>query len=358
MEPQRKKQQKGQFYTTRSAYILEDMPLPPSTISRIIEPFAGKGDLIQWIRDNGCLIPIEAYDIDPQDTTTIYRDTLMNPPDYTDAWVITNPPYLARNKSEDKRLYDVYHTNDLYKCFLHSICCSNKNKGCLGGIIIIPAGFFFSPRDMDTRCRNEFLSKYRIIHVRYFEETVFYDTTTTIVAIAFERSYQPLTEQNIVWELLPSKEKKTFYLSAQHHWIIGGEIYSLPTIANVSIRRHVEGLPLRENEQQTHILLNALDSGRKDGGRISLTYKPNYVYPAKDCSRTFASLRITGRVLSESEQEELCIRFNAWLEEKRKETWSLFLPQFRESKEYARKRIPFELVYRIVLYLLIGMVTT
>jgi len=45
-------------------------------------------------------------------------------------------------------------------------------------------------------------------------------------------------------------------------------------------------------------------------------------------------------------------RFNEYIEQKRSDTWSLFLPQFRESKEYARKRIPFELAYRIICHLI------
>ena len=32
---------------------------------------------------------------------------------------------------------------------------------CMGGIIIIPAGFFFSPRDVDVRCRDAFMKKYK-----------------------------------------------------------------------------------------------------------------------------------------------------------------------------------------------------
>ena len=55
--------------------------------------------------------------------------------------------------------------------------------------------------------------------------------------------------------------------------------------------------------------------------------------------------------LTEDEQINLCLKFNEFIEKKREETWSLFLPQFRESKEYARKRIPFELVYNIILHL-------
>ena len=46
------KKSRGQFYTTHSAYILDGFPAPPSDVGRIVEPFAGKGDLMDWIKSN------------------------------------------------------------------------------------------------------------------------------------------------------------------------------------------------------------------------------------------------------------------------------------------------------------------
>lgn len=346
--PHAEKKKKGQFYTTRSSYILDGFPAPPNDVRCIMEPFAGKGDLLEWVQKTGSTVPMEAYDIDPKCPYVEQRDTLTNPPNYADTWILTNPPYLARNKSDKKELYDQYDTNDLYKCFLTSVVQQNN---CRGGIVIIPAGFFFSPRDIDVRCRNEFMKHFRITMVKYFEETVFVDTTTTIVAFSFEKSPVELCEQAVEWWMLPSNTKKVFTMSAENDWIIGGDIYCLAVPESIAVRRHVEGQPLKKGEQQTFMTLNALDSGSQEG-RIGLSYRQGYVYPAKDCSRTYATLRITGRMLSEEEQIRLCEAFNAFLEQKREETWSLFLPQFRESKEYARKRIPFELAYRIVLHLI------
>jgi len=342
------KKNRGQFYTTNAAYILDGLPLPPPDVRRIVEPFAGKGDLMEWLRKSGCTLEVDAYDIDPNATHIQERDTLTNPPDYANAWVVTNPPYLARNKSTDKSVFDLYDTNDLYKCFITSVVRQNN---CRGGIFIIPAGFFFSPRDIDVRCRDAFLRTHRITKVKYFEESVFDDTTTTIVAVAFEKSAVDLDEQDVEWVMMPSNVRRVFNMSSSHKWIIGGDIYSLSMPDNISVRRYVEGQALRANEQQLHITLSALDSGTKDG-RIRLAYKAGYIYPAKECSRTYASLRITGRTLTESEQIQLCHEFNAFIEQKRDESWSLFLPQFRESKEYARKRMPFELAYRIVLHMI------
>ena len=169
---------RGQFYTTNYEYILEGFQQPPETARCVIEPFAGKGDLLNWIKSD---IRIEAYDIEPKRGDIIERDTLLNPPNYQDAWVLTNPPYLARNKNEDKAVYEKYETNDLYKCFLNTLI------GCSGGILIIPAGFFLSPRDIDVRCRDNFMKNYKITKVKYFEEQVFEDTTTTVVAFTFEK---------------------------------------------------------------------------------------------------------------------------------------------------------------------------
>lgn len=344
------KKMKGQFYTVASSYILELLPMPPPTARCVIEPFAGKGDLVDWLVKNGNTLPVEQYDIDPKKEGIIQRDTLLDPPSYKDAWVLTNPPYLARNKSDKKELYDKYDTNDLYKCFITSL---TQQEPCAGGIFIIPAGFFLSPRDLDVRCRNNFLSKYKLLKVKYFEETVFPDTTTTVVAFAFEKSPTVLTEQTVDWITLPSMLKRTFKMTAENDWIIGGDIYKLPAPvgSRVRVRRHVEGQTLKDGEQRTSMTLCALDSGTKDG-RICLEYKEDYVYPAKECSRTYATLCVQGKTLSAEDQKKICSEFNALVEKKRTETWSLFLPQFRESKEYARKRIPFELAYTIVLHLI------
>lgn len=342
------KKMKGQFYTVNSSYILDGLSMPPKSSRCIIEPFAGKGDLLEWLVKNNNTLPIEMYDIEPKKDGVIQRDTLTNPPNYKDSWILTNPPYLARNKSHKKDIFDKYDTNDLYKCFITSL---TQQEACAGGIFIIPAGFFLSPRHIDVRCRNDFLSKYKLIKVKYFEETVFPDTSTTVVAFAFEKSPVLLKEQSVEWISLPSGHKRIFNMSKENDWIIGGDIYKLSVPTGVKVRRHVEGQKLDDGEQRTSMTVSALDSGTKDG-RICLEYKEGYVYPAKECSRTYATLCIKGKTLSSEEQKKICLEFNTLIEKKRCETWSLFLPQYRESKEYARKRIPFELVYTIVLHLI------
>jgi hypothetical protein len=331
------KKSRGQFYTTNYEYILDGFLQPPSNARCVIEPFAGKGHLLNWLKTE---LPIEAYDIEPKKEGITERDTLLNPPDYKDAWIITNPPYLARNKNANKQIYDKYQTNDLYKCFLKTL------NECCGGILIIPSGFFLSPRNIDVECRNLFLSQFRILKIKYFEEQVFADTSVTVVAFQFEKSKSSLTFQNVEWIHLPSSDSKIFEMRAEYGWIVGGEIYELS--GTTKVRRHIEGHPLKDGEQQTYITLHVLDSGSSNG-RIGMIYHEGYVYPAKESDRSVATLRVQGRTLTKEQQEKLCEQFNEFIDQKRDETWSLFLPQYRE---YGRKRIPFELAYTILSHLI------
>lgn len=339
----------GQFYTTNCDYILEGFDGPPKGIRCIIEPFVGEGHLVQWIQRKFKDVKIEYYDIDPKFKGTMYRDTLKSPPDYENTWVLTNPPFLARNKHKNKQLYDKYNTNDLYKCFLWSLI---HQDNCVGGILIIPSGFFLSARDVDTFCRAEFMKRFVITRVKYFEERVFEDTSTTIVAFQFQRTRNNMDVQDIPWVFLPSNERRSFQMNSASKWMVGGDIYNLPVNTNIRIFRHVQDTALKENEQQTFLTLRTLDSG-KETGRIALEFKPYYIYPAKESSRSYATLRIKGKILSNEEQIALSVKFNQFLEQKRQETCSLFLPQFRESKEYARKRLPFTLAYHILSHLLL-----
>lgn len=175
----------GQFYTTNQEYILQGLKIPDNIIN-IIEPFAGNGDLLDFINkereNNKVNYTIECYDIEPTKNNIIKKDTLKDPPNYKNKFIITNPPYLARNKSKDKSMFDKYDVNDLYKCVIKDILTNT----CLGGIIIIPLNFWSSIRVSDIELRKVFLDKYDIILLNIFEESVFSDTTYTICSFQFE----------------------------------------------------------------------------------------------------------------------------------------------------------------------------
>ena len=188
------KKKYGQFFTTNYEYILQNTFIP-NNVETIIEPFVGNGDLLKFVKKDD--YKIECYDIEPKMANTIKRDTILETPDYVNKFVLTNPPYLARNKCKNKTLFDKYGVNDLYKCFIKELI-TNK---CLGGIVIIPLNFWCSIRKMDLELRRDFCNVYDILLMNIFEEKVFDDTTYTICSFQFQQIYKNQTIQTAYFYL-------------------------------------------------------------------------------------------------------------------------------------------------------------
>ena len=221
-----KKKKLGQFFTTNHEYILRDMKISP-TIKNIIEPFCGDGDLVSFIKSQS-KAKIECYDIDPKKDFITKRDTIKNPPNYNRKYVITNPPYLARNKSDTKELFDQYDCNDLYKCFIKELCSNH----CIGGIIIVPLNFWCSIRKNDIDLRRLFLQEYNVMLINIFEEKVFEDTSYTVCSFQFERKEKDNEEKEekmININIYPSVKNIKTVLKESNNYMIGGDIYHLDT---------------------------------------------------------------------------------------------------------------------------------
>ena len=88
------KKELGQFMTTNYAYILQNLKIPEN-IKNVIEPFAGNGDLIEFVKSHTQKYNIECYDIEPKKEFIIKKDTFLSPPNYNNFYVVTNPPFLS-----------------------------------------------------------------------------------------------------------------------------------------------------------------------------------------------------------------------------------------------------------------------
>jgi len=345
-EEKESKQILGQFYTTNQEYILKGMKIPDN-VKNIIEPFTGNGDLLAFIEKeqekNNIKYNIECYDIEPKKQDTIKQDTIKNPPDYKNKFLITNPPYLARNKSKNKSLFDKYNVNDLYKCVIKEIL----TNVCLGGIFIIPLNFWSSIRLADIELRKAFLEKYDIILLNIFEETVFDDTTYTICSFQFEFKKNN-NELNII--IYPSKTLIKTNLNDNNNYMIGGEIYNLKLKNTYKITRLTKKNKAKSN---TNILVKCIDDNKNNQIGLSIVEdKDIYVdNTPNQTARTYATLIIEPKI-EKDKQKQLVAKFNKYLEEHRKKYNSLFLTNYRESKDIARKRISFDLVYSITEYIL------
>jgi hypothetical protein len=333
----------GQFYTTNQEYILQGMKIPEN-VRYVIEPFTGNGDLISFIEKFDHVLKTEYYDIDPKKDFITQKDTLDFPPDYTNKYVITNPPYLARNKSTNKYLFDKYDVNDLYKCLIKELLI-NKS---IGGILIVPLNFWSSIRISDIKLRKLFLSVYDIIKINIFEEQVFNDTSYTVCSFQFEPKTRDINLIQI--KVYPSNINITTELNKKNNYMIGGEIYNLPTKKQYKITRLTSKNVEKKN---TNIIVKCIDDNKNDKIRLSFVDDENiYVdNTPNQTSRTYATLIIEPEINSDK-QQELVFKFNEFLNKHRETYNSLFLTNYRESKDIARKRISFDLVYSITEYIL------
>jgi hypothetical protein len=331
------KAQLGQFYTTNSEYILQGLTIPKK-VKHIIEPFAGKGDLLP----NSLEYFLECYDIDPKnDSLNIQkRDTLLDPPVYKDKFVITNPPYLARNKSKDKGIFDKYKMNDLYKCFLKELVINQ----CIGGIIIIPLNFWCSIRKLDIDLRKAFLKTYRIVRVNVFLNKVFDETAYSVCSFMFELKINDDSPQ-ISFHIFPENKSIIINLNQGNNYTIGGELYSLPKNTRYQISRLIG-----TEKPNTNILVKCLDDKGKENICLKIVQDDDIFYDKtpKKSARTFATLVITPSI-NIDKQNILVEKVNEFLKEKRLKYNSLFLTNYREA---GRKRISFDLIYDIVGHIL------
>lgn len=326
----------GQFYTTNYNYIFSNFNIPKNVI--IVEPFVGNGDLLKFCSD----YRVECYDIEPKNETTIQRNTLLHPPIYTNRFVLTNPPYLASNKNTNdtnKKCYELYKTDDLYKCFLYSII----RNVCLGGIVIIPLNFWCSMRKQDIQLRKDFLDVYEILCLNVFKKQVFDDTTYNVCSFQFQQKTSLTT--SIPLYLYPENKCINIQLYPLN-CMIGGEIYHLPQSKNIKVFR------LTKNNINhsciTDILVSCLDKSENE--RLCMSINENHFVDNTPnlTARSMATLIIEPK-LTTIQQTELVNRFNFYLNSQRDKYDSLFLTNYRDK---SRKRISFQLVYEIVNYLL------
>jgi hypothetical protein len=342
---QKNKQRLGQFYTTNYEYILDEITIP-SNITQIIEPFVGKGDLLHFIKRNGTNYELEHFDIDPKIEGTTQQDTIKNPPSYRNKFVITNPPYLARNKSANKELFDLYDTNDLYKCFMIEII----RQAPSGGVLIIPLNFWSSIRASDTKLRQNFLDIFKVIRVNVFEEAVFDDTSYAVCSFQFvAKTAAAEVDEPIPFVIYPQKKMFLFQLNASNNYTIGGELYKLPPNNGYRIGRLIQDMT-----PSTNILLKCIDNNMNN--RLGLVMIPDseiFYDRTKDRSeRSYATITIDPPISIET-QKKLVHDFNEFINTNREKYNSLFLTNYRESNTIARKRISFDLAYQIIGYLLL-----
>ncbi len=321
---------KTQHYTTNYDTICGNLVqyIPNEVI--LVEPFVGQGDLLNLFPEHQW----EIYDLDPKIDGCITQDTLLCVPDYTNKYVITNPPYLAKNKAKERAIYDQYDLDDLYKIALKTMLTA------AGGILIIPTNFFCD--NYSQKIREEFLDTFDILAVNVFTEPIFEDTTYSVCAFAFRRKTRADSVQQFNIIKYPSLETYDIVVEKEYGYRIGGQIFHFLSEIKPAFTRL-----LKDKEPAgfiTKINLYTIDTRTEP---LHLTFGEPSFY-GKSTDRTYATL-VSDVELSEETQKELVEKCNNFLTLYRLQNGNLVFTNYRD---YDRKRVEFDFIYRLLTLLL------
>ncbi|WP_414842330.1 hypothetical protein [Enterococcus saccharolyticus] len=319
--------ERTKHYTTKSEEICSNLLKYIPSDAKLIEPFVGGGDLKNLFPSHDW----EVYDIDEGIDGVVHQDTLATPPNYRNKWVITNPPYLAKNKALDKNLFNKYGLDDLYKIAIKTILDSE------GGILIIPTNFFTDERTYEIR--TEFMERFLVEEINIYTTPAFETTTYSVSAFSFRKAEEKISEQKLRVNIFPENKEVSFLVKKEFGFRLAGDFFSEVEGTRPIFSRLLKDREIPEGKYLTNIKLYALDT-RTD--RIRLSYEEERYYGSSS-DRVYATL-ISEKELTEEQQKELVDKFNERLNAKRDEYFNLILTNYRD---YNRKRIGFTFAYKL-----------
>jgi hypothetical protein len=356
----------GQFFTTNVKYILSGMEEYVKD-KRITDPFAGNSDLLDWAKSNGAK-NYYGFDIDKNllNENIKYNDSLVHISKST--FILTNPPYLAKNKM-DKKQKEKYmlECDDFYLLAIKKIIESE----CVEGILIVPVNFLSA--ENSDKIRKEFLSIYKMVKINFFKNRVFEDTSYNVVAIYFVKDNLNVEVRKLKITSFPDNIENIYIVERKYNYKIAGrELYDIKNNSkSLKIKRLTEQM-MNENKGKYNINIFLNDYKTEKSYKITKDFKDklksniiilncidgklenkicaedirNY---GKDCLVGKSTSRNIAYILLENvsieNQKKLIKMFNDKLNNLRGKYNSLFLTNFRDND---RKRISFEFCYSLL----------
>ncbi len=364
------KRQLGQFFTKKSDYVL--FGLGKFIKGKIVvDPFAGNRDLIKWAKKHGAS-SIVGYEIAKNlvDNKEVFlNDGIKYPKKYK--FLLTNPPYLHKNKASQKTKIDYFSGlnssfEDLYQVSINSVLDSEE------GIMIVPLNFLSAKNS--KKIRDLFFKKFKIEKLNIFYEKVFEDTTYNVISFYYKLKKDDSETNEIDALIFPEKKEIKLKLEKKYGWRMGGEFDNkISKVKNIlGIYRLTEDMlkkgkykiklaynhvkevneytiddSLFKRISKNIILLKAIDTKNKD--KIMLEDIRKYEVSGlvgKQTSRNMAYL-LFKKDLDIQTQRKIIDYFNNELNKARSEHLSFFLTNFRDNN---RKRISFDFSYKLINY--------
>ena len=320
---QNSKQKHGQFFTTNASQLLEGFEDDVKG-KCVIDPFAGNKDLIDWAMSHGA-VNCKGFDIFPVHKDIIKNDSLMEPPDYTDLFLISNPPYLSKNKNKNKEVYDKWKESDYYKCHMASFFPTLKE-----GILILPSNFL---SESHHSTRTKFFRNYGIRKAKYFYYQVFPNATTGTTVFSFHLDQCSIKNFPMEVHYKDRIEKIDVELSDKYDYLYGEEFFDFIFSDNepLKVTKYDETSTSLPN---TNIIISLLSFGK-----LPLGAHYNHGEPFKASAKTFTTYQVSiNCILSEKQQLELVELYNEKLQYFIKKYHGLFLSNFMGAEQKIKSR--------------------
>lgn len=223
--------------------------------------------------------------------------------------------------------------NDLYKCFLISLI----NGNCPGGVLILPANFWFSTETSTVRLRSEFLMKYAVPKLNVFEEEVFNEVNITTCSFQFEQRRNANLESKTVVTFYPDESIQIIDNLTQIQPTLYLKIFERRS-GIVKVQRFND----ESNLFRTNIVINCIDNKYS---KISAKLVKTFDLPESlKSSRGSFIVHISER-LSIEDQNTLVELFNETLMGLRRQYGCLIFPYFLG---FGRKRLSFVSAYTLI----------
>lgn len=192
------------------------------------------------------------------------------------------------------------------------------------------------------------MTKYDIVIINIFEESVFDDTAYSVCSFQFQLKTTVSHIDCIRAYVYPNDTQISFVLNASNNYSIGGDIYQLKQTDKYAIDRATS--KYNDLKYNTNILVKCIDDNSNN--MICCAYiddltRNQYIDTTPNLSACSYALLMIKPSLSITQQHQLIDEFNMFLKNKRLKYNSLFLSNYCESNTIARKRISFKLVYKI-----------
>lgn len=313
----------GKYYTTKNVFLnnqvfnafIDDFNLQNHPV---LEPFAGANHLTNHLLAIKSDWKITTYDLWPNAAGVFQNDSIHN-------WiygkvdlVITNPPYLAKNKATKLKLnwaYNDYPYDDLYK-----ICLAKILNNCRYLIAIIPTTLIYSQRQCDQWLLSK-LVKFQLINNNHN----FVDANLLVAIGYFDANKN---DQQINFSLYQDQDFVNTYQN----------LVWRPQKLNQNIK-------VSFNDQNPNLVIKCIDGIRPDD-QIRFLDCQEISRVIKNSDRQICQIRITGikvdqNLITKLNQKLLWLRSNQY-----HYLWTTF--KSLNQTNQIRRRISFKLVRQVI----------